>query len=90
MMKKYFFFILVVLLCTATFPSNVQAQCAMCTVNAEQSIKNGNNQGAGLNTGILYLLAIPYLLTTVVGVIWYKKYRKKNIKLQVGKQINLN
>lgn len=69
----------------------VKAQCSMCTINAEQSVKNGNTQGTGLNTGILYLLAIPYLLTTVVGIIWYKKYRKKNVLIHVKKQpINLN
>jgi hypothetical protein len=51
----------------------------MCSVNAEQSVKNGNTQGKGLNNGILYLLAIPYLLITGVGILWYVKYRKKTI-----------
>lgn len=49
----------------------------MCTVNAEQSVKNGNTQGKGLNSGILYLLAIPYLMISGIGVLWYLKYRKK-------------
>ncbi len=49
----------------------------MCTVNAEQSVKNGNSQGKGLNNGILYLLAIPYLLITGIGVLWYVKYQRK-------------
>lgn len=56
------------------------AQCAMCTVSAEQSVKNGNTQGNGLNTGIIYLLVIPYLLITGMGILWYVKYRKKNIE----------
>jgi hypothetical protein len=55
-----------------------QAQCSMCTVNAEQGSKNGNTQTKGINDGVLYLLAIPYLLLTGVGIIWYKSYRKKN------------
>ncbi|SHF66686.1 hypothetical protein SAMN04488522_103244 [Pedobacter caeni] len=50
----------------------------MCTVSAEQSVKNGNTQGKGLNTGIIYLLAIPYLLITGMGILWYVKFRKKN------------
>lgn len=57
---------------------NAQAQCSMCSANAEMSTKNGNTQGNGLNTGILYLLAIPYLLITGVGLLWYVNYRKKN------------
>jgi len=61
-----------------TTASTVNAQCAMCTVTAEQSVKNGNSQGKGLNTGILYLLAIPYVLITGMGILWYVKFRKKN------------
>lgn len=64
------------LLATAT--TSVKAQCAMCTVTAEQSVKNGNSQGKGLNTGILYLLAIPYVLITGMGILWYVKFRKKD------------
>ena len=54
------------------------AQCSMCTINAEQGIKNGNTQTKGINTGVLYLLAIPYLLVGGVGGLWYFNYRKKN------------
>jgi hypothetical protein len=54
------------------------AQCSMCTINAEQGAKNGNTQTKGINTGVLYLLAIPYLLVGGVGGLWYVNYRKKN------------
>ena len=69
----------------------VSAQCAMCTLNAENSVQNGNTDGNGLNAGILYLLAAPYLAVACVGFIWYKKYRRKNVALHMkdGK-INLN
>lgn len=67
------------------------AQCAMCTMNAENSVKNGNTQGRGLNNGILYLLAAPYLAIAGVGFVWYKKYRRKNVDLQIkDEKINLN
>lgn len=70
---------------------SVYAQCAMCSINAEQGVKNGNTVSAGLNTGVLYLLAVPYLMAMIVGVIWYKKYRKKNIQLNMKKNpFNLN
>ncbi len=54
------------------------AQCAMCTLNAESSVKDGNTQGKGLNTGIMYLLAAPYIAIAGIGLIWYKNYRRKN------------
>jgi len=90
-MKKKAIFILFILALTFTVSLNVQAQCSMCTINAEQGVKNGNTQTAGLNTGVLYLLAIPYLMALIVGVVWYKKYRKKNIHLNMKREpFNLN
>lgn len=56
------------------------AQCAMCTLNAENSVKEGNTTGNGLNSGILYLLAAPYIAIAGVGFIWYKKYQKQKIQ----------
>ena len=66
---------------TLAFVPNAAAQCSMCSANAEMSTRNGNTQGNGLNTGILYLLAIPYLLITGIGALWYVNYRKKNAKV---------
>ena len=72
-------------------PKSSFAQCAMCTLNAENSIKEGNTQGKGLNTGILYLLAAPYLAVAGIGLIWYKKYRRKNGMTPIEtKTIHLN
>lgn len=63
----------------------------MCTLNAENSVQNGNTQGNGLNNGILYLLAMPYLAVALVGFIWYKKYRRKDILIDIkDEKINLN
>lgn len=68
-----------ILFVSVLFTSNSSfAQCAMCTLNAENSVKDGNTQGKGLNTGILYLLAAPYIAVAGVGLIWYKKYHRKN------------
>ncbi len=38
------------------------SQCAMCKANAESSLRNGSSIAKGLNTGILYLMAVPYLM----------------------------
>ena len=60
-----------------SMPEYAQAQCAMCTLTAENATENGNTQGKGLNKGILFLLAIPYVAAVGVGVLWYKRYRSK-------------
>lgn len=55
-------------------------QCAMCRAGIENNVSNGDTTiGAGLNTGILYLLSMPYLLAMVMGYLWYRhaKNRKK-------------
>jgi len=80
-----------ILVISALSSSEVSAQCSMCTLNAENSVQNGNTEGKGLNRGILYLLAAPYLAIAGVGFLWYKKYRRKNVNMDIkdGK-INLN
>lgn len=58
-------------------PVDTNAQCSLCTLNAEQSVQGDNTQGKGLNDGILYLLAMPYIGIAALGFLWYKKYNKK-------------
>ena len=73
------------------YSSAAYSQCAMCTMNAENSVQNGNTQGNGLNNGILYLLAAPYIAVAAVGYLWYKKYRKRNVSIDIkDEKINLN
>ncbi|CDS93749.1 hypothetical protein [Sphingobacterium faecium] len=80
---KMFKYLLVTLflICTITVTplSSVQAQCAMCSLNAENSTQNGNTQGKGLNDGILFLLVIPYLAAAGLGLLWYKKFRTSKL-----------
>jgi len=69
----------------------VNAQCAMCTTAVESNNKSGSNATHGLNNGIVYLLAAPYLAVAVVGYIWYKKYRRKNISIEIrDEKLHLN
>jgi hypothetical protein len=59
-----------------TVPSTM-AQCAMCRGSVESSMGNGrNNVGVGLNTGIVYLFVMPYLLVAVIGYMWYRNSKK--------------
>jgi len=58
------------------------AQCAMCRSTLENNFSNGNpGIASGINTGILYLLAMPYLAILILGYLWYKssKNARKNL-----------
>ncbi|PIQ20047.1 MAG: hypothetical protein COW65_17290 [Cytophagales bacterium CG18_big_fil_WC_8_21_14_2_50_42_9] len=61
--------------------ADVQAQCAMCKTSVVSSNANNENKlvrfGSGLNKGILYLMAIPYVLAGTVGFLWYRYNRKQ-------------
>ncbi|MVN21139.1 hypothetical protein [Mucilaginibacter arboris] len=88
-LKKIFVAFVLALLFLSTEP--VKAQCAMCAANAETSHNSGNNKADGLNKGIMVLLAAPYLAVAVVGFIWYKRFRRKNIALNMrNEKLNLN
>lgn len=71
--------------------SPASAQCAACAATVETNAKSGGHEAAGLNNGIMYLLAMPYIAAAIVGFIWYKKYRRKNVELNMRKEkLHLN
>ena len=57
--------------CFVLISQNANAQCAMCKAVVEANLESGGSIGAGLNDGILYLMAMPYIFIIVVGLIWY-------------------
>lgn len=72
--KKYII-ILIALFAVNTAPGLVptaDAQCPMCRMSAESNLKSGGSAGRGLNRGILYMLAMPYLLVGTLGFVWWK------------------
>lgn len=52
-----------------------QAQCAMCRA----AISNDANKtkAEAVNDGIVYLMAVPYILVGLLGIYIYKMYQKK-------------
>ena len=77
-MKKL---LLILLLSTAAI-MDAFAQCAMCRSTLENNFSNGDpGIAAGINTGILYLLALPYLIAMVIGYLWYKSTKNGEKKL---------
>ncbi len=70
MYKKIILFIFS-LLATAVYS---WSQCAMCKAVAE----NGSEEASkGLNTGILYLMSLPYILVGIIGVVMYRMHKKR-------------
>jgi hypothetical protein len=53
------------------------AQCPMCRATAESNLDAGGTAGRGLNAGILYMLATPYLLVALFAYLWLRNRRKQ-------------
>ncbi|WP_345164161.1 hypothetical protein [Algibacter aquimarinus] len=69
-MKRHVIFFLLALF----FFLKTNAQCAMCRAVLES--EEGQTAAEGINDGIVYLMAIPYLLVGGIGFFIYKKYNK--------------
>lgn len=72
------FFIVLILM--VSFSETLEAQCPMCKIAAQSNMKNGGTAGKGLNAGILYMLATPYLIVGTIGFIWWRNKRKQTEK----------
>jgi len=72
---KYFIIAILTLFCIF-LSTEISAQCPMCRMAAETNLQNGGTEGKGLNTGILYILSLPYILIGVLGFIWWKNKKQ--------------
>ncbi|QDO92933.1 hypothetical protein FNB79_02725 [Formosa sediminum] len=68
-MKKPFI-LFIVLIFAVSFTAD--AQCAMCRAVLET--EDGQGAAKGINDGIVYLMAIPYLLMAGIGYAMYLKF----------------
>jgi hypothetical protein len=69
--KLVFFFLLLLL------NTKVKAQCAMCKAVVESG---GGDTAEGINNGIVYLMAFPYLLVALSIFFFVRNYRKTRAK----------
>ena len=69
-------FIIIIFL-SAFFNIKSNAQCAMCNAVVEANLKEGGSAGAGLNEGILYLMAMPYIAVFLFGIFYFLQKRNK-------------
>ncbi len=66
-------YVLVLFVALLLIPQLSEAQCAMCRAVLESE---GNTSSAeGINNGIVYLMAIPYILVAGLFYFIYKKMK---------------
>jgi hypothetical protein len=69
-MKNKILFLLFTFYCSL----NINAQCAMCRAVLES--EGSQSTAEGINDGIMFLMAVPYILVGTMGYFIYRKYNK--------------
>ncbi|WP_282049215.1 hypothetical protein [Maribacter aquivivus] len=65
--------ILLVVVMFLLIPIDAEAQCAMCRAVLES--ESSGKAAEGINNGIVYLMAVPYVLVAGLFYFIYKKMR---------------
>lgn len=74
-------FVLVIISAVTTF-----AQCAMCKASVENNLQHDRTSiGNDINSGILYLMVLPYIMFATITYIWYRQAKAKKLRLQAAK-----
>lgn len=68
-MKKNIIILLLSLNMLFLFQNSASAQCSLCTKTAQQM---GEKPALGLNSGILYLMVMPFAIVGFIGFRWWK------------------
>ncbi len=71
-MKKWIALLVVLLAVMICFNMEAIAQCPMCKLSAESNLRDGGSAGKGLNKGILYMFAMPYVIVGSLAFLWIK------------------
>jgi hypothetical protein len=71
MIKKIIYLSFILFLIT---PIDLEAQCSMCRAVLES--EEGQQTAKGINDGIVYLMAIPYVLVGIVGYVVFRLLNK--------------
>jgi hypothetical protein len=85
-MKNFISKIGLVLLLTFAFNfitiNDANAQCPMCKMSAESNLKEGGSIGKGLNKGILYLFAAPYLMIGGLAFMYFRNKKNNEVEAE--------
>jgi hypothetical protein len=78
-MKRSCFYTIFVLVIFLFLQLEVFAQgCVQCRMGPSSNLEGGGNVARGINSGILYLMLIPYLLImSIVGYVFRKQLSEK-------------
>jgi hypothetical protein len=80
-MKNRFLHSLILLLLIVFISGDLNAQCAMCKAVAESATDDyGNHVSGGINTGIIYMMGIPYLLLGFLALVFFRDKIKSFLK----------
>jgi hypothetical protein len=71
-MKKWLLIFTFSLLFLAGFVGQSKAQCSICSKSVQQM---GDKPAQGFNSGIIYLMLVPYAVIGVIGYKWWKGNR---------------
>lgn len=72
MSKNHYFLVIILLFLLPIEP--LSAQCSMC--RAALQSEESKEMAKGINNGIIYLMAIPYVLVGIVGWKVYTIFKK--------------
>lgn len=67
----------IILVISFLFSAESFAQCAMCRAVVEQG---GEEVAEGINSGIVYLMAFPYLLVATAMFLFYRNWKKSSTR----------
>lgn len=67
--------LIVLLIAYCLMPIASFSQCAMCRASLES--EGNKTKVQAVNDGIVFLMAIPYIIVAVIGFAIYKMYYKK-------------
>jgi hypothetical protein len=83
--NKFYISFLILALLVLAGNMETYGQCSMCKTTAESDLNSGGSIATGLNTGILYLMAIPYLVLMTGGYFFFRKQVDAKIKVLKNK-----
>lgn len=82
MIRKVYIILFLLIIILFFTQVDVSAQCAMCKQAVQSNLGNNNDGrkiGIGLNSGILYLMGIPYMIVGIIAVAFYRKKIKDKL-----------
>lgn len=68
-MKKVFILIVTIFFLSFILSQTTWAQCSICAKSVQQM---GTKPAEGFNSGIIYLMMIPYAAIGIIGYKWWK------------------